>query len=119
MNDYLNCLKKYAVFSGRARRREFWMFLLFNVLIAMGVGFVFGLIAVMTKTPEIVLLAHVYTLATLIPCWAVSVRRLHDIGYSGWCLLLSLIPFVGLILLVFYCRDSQPGENAYGTNPKG
>ena len=102
-----SCFSKYATFSGRARRSEYWYFFLFNFLI----GFVLGLIL----QP----LAYVYTLATLLPSLAVCFRRMHDIGKSGAYLLLALIPIVGAILLiVWFCQDSQPGSNTYGPNPK-
>jgi uncharacterized membrane protein YhaH (DUF805 family) len=114
MNWYLAVLKKYAVFAGRACRTEYWMFVLINVLIAFALGFLEGLIG----GPGI--LANLYSLAVLIPSLAVSVRRLHDTGRSGWWLLLALIPLVGpIVLIVFMVQDSQPGANMYGANPKG
>ena len=105
MNYYLEVLKKYAVFSGRARRAEYWYFYLFNFII--GVLFAIGT------------LGGIYSLAVLIPSIAVTVRRLHDTNHSGWWLLISFIPFFGgIILLIFLLQDSQPGENQYGPNPK-
>lgn len=101
------CFSKYATFSGRARRSEYWYFFLFNAL----VSFVLGLI--------LAPLASVFVLATIVPSIAVSVRRLHDIGKSGVYYLVGLIPLVGVILLiVWFCQDSQPGENMYGPYPK-
>jgi len=120
MNYYVECWKKYAVFSGRARRKEYWMFFLFNVLVSTGIGFVLGIVGAVADTPELALAAHLYTLAALLPSMAVWVRRMHDTGRSGWWWLLALIPFVGaIVLLVFLCQDSQPGANQYGPNPKG
>jgi len=120
MKDYIVCLKKYCVFAGRARRREYWMFVLFNILISFGIGFVLALIGGVMRAPGISLLEHVYTLAVLLPGLAVLARRLHDIGKSGWWFLITFVPLIGwIILLVFLCRDSQPGANAYGVNPKG
>ena len=120
MNWYIKVLKKYAVFSGRARRKEYWMFVLFNFifslvasLIDLGIGiltfavFGFGLLSIL------------YALAVFVPGLAVSVRRLHDVGKSGWYLLINLIPIAGPIwFLVLTCMDSQPGDNKYGPNPK-
>ncbi len=113
MNVYLDVLKKYAVFSGRARRTEYWMFFLFNLLIA----FVLGAIEGIFKGSG--LLGTLYSLAVFIPSLAVGARRLHDTNRSGWWLLISLIPLIGvIILIVFLVQDSQPGENKYGPNPK-
>ena len=114
MRWYLEVMRKYAVFSGRARRKEYWMFFLFNILIAFIVGFVTGLLgAVLGKGPALLGTVNtIYSLAVLIPGIAVGVRRLHDSGRSGWWL---LFPVVNLVLL---CFDSEPGENEYGPNPK-
>lgn len=116
MEWYLAVLKKYADFTGRARRTEYWMFVLCNVIISFVLGF-------LSRVPAIgnlfAVLAGLYALAVLIPGLAVSARRLHDTGKSGLLLLLALIPVVGeIILLVFFCTDSQPGPNAYGEFPK-
>jgi uncharacterized membrane protein YhaH (DUF805 family) len=113
MNWYLAALKKYAVFSGRARRKEYWMFFLFNIIIS----FVLGVIEGVAGGPGVI--AGIYTLAILIPGIAVSVRRLHDISRSGWWLLIGLVPFIGaIVLLIFAVQDSRPEENQYGPNPK-
>ena len=113
MNWYLEPLKKYAVFSGRARRKEYWMFILFNMVIF----FVLGLIEGFAGSPGV--LGGIYGLAVLIPTIAVFVRRLHDTNRSGWWWLISFIPLIGaVVLLVFMVQDSQPGENQYGPNPK-
>jgi len=113
MNWYLEVLKKYAVFSGRARRKEYWMFLLFNIILVVVLSFVEGLVG----SPGII--SMLYSLAVLIPSIAVSVRRLHDTDRSGWWLLISLVPLIGaIVLLVFMVIDGKPGENQYGTNPK-
>lgn len=114
MNWYLTVLKKYAVFSGRARRKEYWIFFFFNVIIASVLGFIEGL----AGGPGV--LGSLYSLAVLIPGIAVSVRRLHDTNRSGWWLLIGLVPLIGtIVLLVFMVQDGQPGENQYGPNPKG
>jgi uncharacterized membrane protein YhaH (DUF805 family) len=113
MNWYLEVLKKYAVFSGRARRREYWIFCLFNFIIALVLGFVEGLIG----SPGIV--GGLYSLAVFVPGLAVSVRRLHDTNRSGWWLLIAFVPIIGaIVLLIFMFQDSQPGNNQFGANPK-
>ncbi len=113
MNWYIDVLKKYAVFSGRARRQEYWMFALFNAIIAIALGFIEGLVG----GPGIV--GSIYGLATLLPNIGVSIRRLHDTSRSGWWLLIGFIPVIGgIILLVFFVFDSTPEENQYGPNPK-
>jgi uncharacterized membrane protein YhaH (DUF805 family) len=120
MNWYFEVLKKYAVFSGRARRKEYWMFFLFNIIIALVLVFIDGATG-LARGSGIGLgpLYGLYVLATLIPSIAVLVRRLHDTNRSGWWLFLSLVPLIGgIAILVFMCQDSQQGENQYGPNPK-
>jgi len=113
MSWYLEVLKKYAVFSGRARRKEFWMFYLINAIISVTLTFIEGL----AGSPGVV--AGLYSLAVLLPFIAVGVRRLHDTNRSGRWMLIVLIPFIGIIVLfVFMAQDSQPGDNQYGPNPK-
>lgn len=115
---YLEVMKKYAEFSGRARRKEYWTFQLVNSIIFV---LLFAAIIPQRRTPMafVLLLAAIgYGLATIIPGLAVSVRRLHDTNRSGCWLLISLIPLDGLVLLVFYLLDSTPGNNQYGPNPK-
>lgn len=117
MHWYLEALRKYAVFSGRARRREYWFFTLFNFLVAIGLS----MIDVMRSggTAEVSLLASIYSLAVLLPSLAVAVRRLHDVGRSGWWILIAFVPLIGLlVLLVFTLQDSQPHPNEYGPSPK-
>lgn len=117
MNYYIECIKKYAVFAGRARRKEYWMFFLFNLLVPLAIGFVCGLVGLVEAAGAI---GSLYTFALLLPGIAVTVRRLHDTGRSGWWMWIVLIPFVGaIVMFVFLCCDSQPGANAYGANPKG
>ncbi|MES2780390.1 MAG: DUF805 domain-containing protein [Bacteroidota bacterium] len=119
MKWYLQVLKKYADFNGRARRKEYWMFALFNfifIIVAMILDNVFGTTIGMVPYG---LFYIVYALAVLIPCIAVAVRRLHDVGKSGWMFLIALIPIVGGIwLLVLFCTDGVAGPNEYGANPK-
>lgn len=113
MDYYIAVLKKYAVFSGRARRKEYWMFVLFNFIIS----FIISLIGTFIET--LLFLQYLYMLAILIPGIAVTVRRLHDTNRSGWWYFIVFIPIVGaIVLIVFLAQDSQSGENQYGPNPK-
>ncbi|MDR0232517.1 MAG: DUF805 domain-containing protein [Dysgonamonadaceae bacterium] len=122
MNWYLKVLKQYADFSGRARRTEFWMFVLFNAIIMSVLAFVMiaGLASRGGGLSGLgIFLYSIYALAMVVPSLAVVVRRLHDIGKSGWFFFIGFIPLVGpIILLVFYCTDSQAGSNQWGANPK-
>ncbi|MEV7199009.1 DUF805 domain-containing protein [Streptomyces griseoluteus] len=112
MHWYVDVLKKYAVFSGRARRQEYWMFFLFNLIITI-------VLAIVDSALDTQVLQLVYSLAVLIPGLAVAVRRLHDTGRSGWWILIGLIPLVGfIILLVFLASEGKPEANEYGPNPK-
>lgn len=105
-------MKQYADFNGRARRTEYWMFVLFNIIFSAIAGIIDTIIGTN-------LLNVIYSLAVLIPGIAVAVRRLHDIGKSGWYYLLVLIPIVGfIILIVWFCKDSETGANSWGPNPK-
>jgi len=118
MHWYLQVLKKYAVFKERARRKEYWMFVLFNIIISLILRLVEDLTGIYPKE-GIGVLEGLYGLLVLIPGIAVSVRRLHDTGRSGWWLLIGIVPIIGVIVLfVFMVQDSQPGENQYGPNPK-
>lgn len=118
MNWYLEVLKKYAVFSGRARRTEYWMFALFNLIISFALGFLEGMLGIGSAL-GISFLALIYSVVTLLPSLAVGARRLHDTGRSGWWMLICLVPILGvLILLYFLVQDSEPGGNQYGQNPK-
>ena len=121
MNYYIDCItKKYVCFSGRARRKEYWMFTLFNFIAALIVGFVGGFLSSATEVSAFAFLGTIYNLAVLLPSLGVLFRRLHDIGKSGWWWLIGIVPFVGwIVIIVFCCLDSQPGENQYGSNPKG
>lgn len=119
MKWYKKVLRQYADFSGRAQRKEYWMFMLFHVLIAMAFGAVDTLIGTWDSDTGYGLFTTLYNLAVLVPLLAVSVRRLHDTGRSAWWYLIWLIPGIGwLIFLVFMVLDSEQGENEYGPNPK-
>lgn len=119
MEWYTAALKKYTVFSGRARRKEYWMFCLFNVgfsILAMILDTVIGKAMGGSGIGVIYLL---YVLAVLIPSIAVGVRRLHDTGKSGWFLFIGLIPLIGGIwLLIVLCSEGEAAPNKYGLNPK-
>lgn len=109
---------KYATFSGRARRREFWLFTLAlfiaSIVFAVVDSVVFG-----TSFSGYGPLSVLFSLVTFVPSLAVTVRRLHDTGRSGWWLLLVLVILIGwIVLLVFNVQDSKPGPNHYGPNPK-
>ncbi|WP_298777439.1 DUF805 domain-containing protein [uncultured Polaribacter sp.] len=121
MKWYLKVLKEhYADFSGRARREEFWMFQLFNLIFMFVIFGVLGGIAAVLESPFIMFIGYIYVFAIIIPGLALVVRRLHDVGKSGWFFLIQLIPLVGSIwLLVLECTDSQHGPNKWGENPKG
>lgn len=111
MDWYFKVWRDWQNFSGRATRTEYWMFTLFNVVII-------ALISMIGVFIDTDIIDIVYSIAVFIPALAVTVRRLHDTGRSGWWLLLFLIPVIGfIILLVFYCQDSKP-DNRYGRNPK-
>jgi uncharacterized membrane protein YhaH (DUF805 family) len=119
MNWYLTVLKKYAVFSGRARRKEYWMFTLFNMIFAIVAMFLDNILGIAIDGLRYGPIFMLYVVAVLIPGLAVSVRRLHDVGKSGWMLLIQLIPLIGDIwLLCLMVTDSELGENKYGPNPK-
>jgi len=119
MNWYFEVLKKYAVFSGRARRKEYWFFVLFNIIVSIILAVIDGVTGTLDPESGMGLLGLIYTLAILIPALAVSVRRLHDTGRSGWWLLILLIPLIGtIVILIFMVQDSKPEENQYGSNPK-
>ncbi|MEU8789622.1 DUF805 domain-containing protein [Streptomyces sp. NPDC048643] len=116
MHYYTDVLKKYASFQGRARRSEYWMFALFNVVIAL---VLIGLAAA-TKSTVFYVLYVAYILAVILPSLGVLVRRLHDTGRSGAWFFISFVPFVGgLVLFVFTLLEGNPGPNEYGPNPKG
>lgn len=108
MNWYLKAIKQYADFSGRARRKEYWMFFLFNMIFSYGTV----ILSAALDVPALMFLAVIYVFATLIPGIAVAVRRMHDVGKSGW---YALIPYYNLYLC---CMNSEMGDNQYGSDPK-
>jgi uncharacterized membrane protein YhaH (DUF805 family) len=120
MSWYLQAMKKYADFGGRARRKEYWMYVLFNGIIGFALTALL-LIEVAARGPGIfsVILLYLYFFGQIIPSLAVSTRRLHDTDRSGWYNLIVLVPLFGNIVLIFFlCQDSAPGANRFGANPK-
>lgn len=118
MNWYIEVIKKYAVFSGRARRKEYWYFFLFSIIISIVLGIADGALGLVSAETGMGVLGGIYSLAVLIPGIAVTVRRLHDTDRSGWWILIGLIPLVGLVLLVFMIQEGSSDDNQYGSNPK-
>ena len=118
MNWYIDAWKNYVNFQGRARRKAYWMFALFNIIAIIVLGVIEGAIGLSGQSGYGIL-TGLYSLAIILPGLAVAVRRLHDTGRSGWWILIGLVPLVGpIVLLVFFVQDSQPGSNQYGPNPK-
>jgi uncharacterized membrane protein YhaH (DUF805 family) len=119
MNWYLEVLKKYAVFDGRARRKEYWYFFLISTVISIFLALIDSFTGTISEEAGLGLLSGIYALVVLIPGLSVTVRRLHDTDRSGWWILIGLIPVIGgIALLVFMVLDSTPGDNQYGPNPK-
>lgn len=121
MNWYLDTLKnKYADFSGRARRTEYWMFMAFHFPIIFFLSFLSGFMEELGIGFIPSILLGIYALLSFIPAMAISIRRLHDTGKSGWYYLLSVIPYIGwVVVLIFTVKDSEPMPNKWGPNPKG
>ena len=112
MNWYVAVLKNYVGFNGRAGRQEFWMFVLFNIVIDI-------VLSIVDLAINSQLLAGLYGLAVLLPSLAVAVRRLHDTGRSGWWILIGIIPIIGwIVLIVFYAAEGQPNANQFGPTPR-
>lgn len=112
MEWYLKVLRNYVTFSGRAHRREYWMFFLINFCISVALNIV-------SEATGLVLLSIIYSLAVLLPTLAVTSRRLHDTGRSAWWLLISFIPIIGMIALLVLCAlEGDQNNNQYGSNPK-
>jgi uncharacterized membrane protein YhaH (DUF805 family) len=118
MSWFLLALRRYAQFSGRSRRKEYWFFTLFFVLasiVALGLDMALG---TMDEETGAGLLGGLLTLALLLPSIAVTIRRLHDTGRSGWWILIFLIPVIGLVGFYFMVKDGDPGDNRFGPDPK-
>ena len=109
MISYLSALRSYAVFYGRARRREFWMFTVVNIVVTITLQLV-------VKSPVPYL---VYSLGVTVPTLAVTVRRLHDTSHSAWWLLIGVVPIVGqVVLFVLLVTRGEDGANQFGQDPK-
>jgi uncharacterized membrane protein YhaH (DUF805 family) len=126
MKYYLKALQNYTVFSGRSTRSEYWFFILFNFIFAIVAMIIDNIIGTTLKMDTINGAINIpygyiyllYALAVFLPSLALTVRRLHDVGKSGWFILIGLIPIVGAIwLLVLMVTDSDPRDNEYGPNP--
>ena len=114
MKWYFTVLRKYAVFAGRSRPKEYWMFVLMSAVVVLVLGFVNGLMGADVPT-----LPVAYTLAVVLPGLAVTVRRLHDTDRSGWWLLILLVPIVGaIVFLVFMANPGGEMANRFGVSPK-
>lgn len=119
MNWFLKALKQYVDFKGRARRKEYWMFILFNIIAAIIAVVLDNVLGIADERTGYGPIYGLVALALLLPGLAVSVRRLHDVGKSGWFLLIVLIPLIGAIwLIVLTVKDGVPGSNKWGPNPK-
>lgn len=118
MKEFVDVFKKAFVFNGRSRRKEYWMFVLFSTLISIVLSIV-DTVAGLELAEGMGILGGLFSILIIIPTISVTIRRLHDIGRSGWWILLSFIPIIGWItLFIFSLLDSQSGTNAYGPNPK-
>lgn len=120
MEWFIKCIKQYADFKGRARRKEYWMFTLFYLLFLLPLALLMGIeIGLEIEVPIFTILFVLFIFAIIVPTYAVTARRLHDTGRSGWWILINFIPYIGGIwLFVLTCLDSEPGTNKWGENPK-
>jgi len=110
MQEYINVIKKYAVFTGRASRREYWMFYLFSLIVAFVLGFVEGLSGLFENSDQSVL-GGIYNLAVFLPSIGVAIRRAHDTNKSGWWI---LVPIYGFFLMFL---PGDKGDNSHGSDP--
>jgi len=119
MNWYIEVLKKYTEFSGRARRKEYWYFVLFNSIVSIILISIDSMVGTLNMEAGYGVFSTIYSLAVFLPTLGVAIRRLHDIGKSGWWILIGFIPLIGaIVLIIFFVKDSQPGDSQYGPNPK-
>jgi uncharacterized membrane protein YhaH (DUF805 family) len=118
MQWYIDVLKKYAVFDGRARRKEFWMFMLFSTIISIVLLILDRLIGTDYNNGRNGILSSLYSLAVLLPTIGVAIRRLHDTDRSGWWLLLWLTCIGIIVLIVFWAIEGTAGDNKHGPDPK-
>lgn len=119
MSWFLLALRKYATFEGRSRRSEYWYYVLFYLLIVFVLSMLDALFDTDSEVQGIGLLSGVFSLVMLVPTLAVTCRRLHDTGRSGWWQLIAFVPVIGaIVLIVFLARDSEQAVNEHGGNPK-
>lgn len=121
MNWYIGGLKQYAVFEGRARRKEYWMYTLFNSIILLVLYLPAVIIPAATQNTDLLFLLALpilYVLAVFLPSLGMLIRRLHDTNRSGWWYFIALVPGGGIVILVFACMEGTPGPNQFGPNPK-
>ena len=121
MRWYLEVLKKYAVFSGRASRTEYWTFTVCNCVVSLGVALIDGVVgrqSAFGNAQAGVGLSLFYLLAIFIPSIAVTVRRFHDIDRTGWWMLFSVVPLANVITMVFLLQDGTSGTNRFGDDPR-
>ena len=120
INWVMSALKKYAVFSGRSQRSEYWFYILIYMILYIVLSVIDAVLGLYSNHAQIGLLSGLLALVLFIPSIAVAARRLHDTGRTGWWQLIAFIPLIGIIvLIVFLASDSEPGTNKYGPNPKG
>jgi uncharacterized membrane protein YhaH (DUF805 family) len=119
MEYFLHVVRNYAVFTGRARRKEYWMFILFNFLFSVAAMLADYILGTGVGGSPYGIIYSLYSLALIIPGIAVGVRRLHDVGKSGWFTLIVFVPIVGAVwLIILACTEGTHGENQYGPDPK-
>lgn len=119
MNYYISALKKYAQFSGRSRRKELWVFTIINFVVVFVLAFLDSALGTFDAESEMGLISGLYLLAVLLPSIALMVRRVHDLGYHGAMVLVTLVPLIGFICWLFFAfKDGVAGDNQYGPNPK-
>ncbi|MCC5922249.1 MAG: DUF805 domain-containing protein [Crocinitomicaceae bacterium] len=119
MQWYLKCLRQFTDFKGRARRKEYWMFTLFNMIFAFAAMLLDNIFGIADPELGYGLIYGFYTLGVFVPSLAVAVRRLHDTDHSGWMILIAFIPIIGAIwLLVLFVKEGDKGSNRFGPDPK-
>jgi len=111
MEHFLDAFKKYADFSGRATRQQYWMFVLFYLIIYIA-------LSVIDAVLQVFVLGLIFSLALFIPSISIAARRLHDTGRTGWWQLIYLIPLIGVIVMIVFLVQDSHDENQYGPNPK-
>lgn len=119
MDWYLKVLKNYVGFGGRARRKEYWMFTLISLIVAVIAAVLDNVLGLANEQLHYGVIYGLYALAVFLPSLAVSIRRLHDTDRSGWWLLIGFVPFIGaVVLLVFMVLEGNRGDNRFGPDPK-